>query len=456
MKKILIAEDEKLIRMGIEVMIKNSGIDYTDVISFKNGKQTWDYLVNEDNVDLVITDVRMPVSDGIELVKKISNLQKPPYVLVISGYSDFEYVVQMLRNGAVDYLLKPLNRNEFVKRLYEIDGMIERKYDYSIKLQKILEEELNQFFSQNQYELDFLHSFLNSVTNFDDDVRYQIHCDNKFIREPDSIYIGNVDGNHFSAIFQNFNYENTIHQGKEFINEAIIEAYITRLNHFYGSTTLDFSSYKLVDEATVLSWIQDLFMNKNKRVSKELLKKINAIQQAELHPQVLSQTNNIIFESIQKYYGFINAALTVAMYPKETYYYDNVDTYIRALREWENLIIEKIDVNEIEDKKLINDALEYINNNFHKDINMVIVSNYVNMNYSVFSQLFKEHLGINFVDYIKNRRIDEAKKLLLEGELLVREVSESVGYFDYKYFARLFKQEVGMSPSEYRRIVGDR
>ena len=83
---------------------------------------------------------------------------------------------------------------------------------------------------------------------------------------------------------------------------------------------------------------------------------------------------------------------------------------------------------------------------------MAMVSNYVSMNYSLFSIEFKNYTGMNFVNYLKEIRIKAAKRLLENTELRIQEVGKMVGYENYKHFMKIFKNICGVSPSEYRKM----
>ena len=99
-------------------------------------------------------------------------------------------------------------------------------------------------------------------------------------------------------------------------------------------------------------------------------------------------------------------------------------------------------------------AIQYIQENYMKDLNMAVVSNEVSMNYSLFSSAFKNYTGTNFVGYVRDLRISEAKRLLSETGLKVNEIAARVGYDNEKHFMKSFKAIVGVSPSEYRKNVG--
>ena len=67
------------------------------------------------------------------------------------------------------------------------------------------------------------------------------------------------------------------------------------------------------------------------------------------------------------------------------------------------------------------------------------------------SQLFKSEIGVNFLAYLTNIRMENAKKLLLSSSLSIAEISEQSGYGDYRVFTKVFKKSEGVTPSQYRR-----
>lgn len=109
--------------------------------------------------------------------------------------------------------------------------------------------------------------------------------------------------------------------------------------------------------------------------------------------------------------------------------------------------------NDYRNKEKINTAVRYIHENYSKNLNMAVVSNYISMNYSLFSLNFKEYTGMNFVNYLKKIRIDEAKKLLQDTEEKVLDISQAVGYDNEKSFMKVFKSVCGVSPTEYRKNI---
>ncbi|MCL6602615.1 MAG: response regulator [Paenibacillus sp.] len=95
-------------------------------------------------------------------------------------------------------------------------------------------------------------------------------------------------------------------------------------------------------------------------------------------------------------------------------------------------------------------ALHYIGQKYKEDISMEQSAEYVNLSPHYFSKLFKQHSGETFIDYVTRLRIHEAKLLISEERLSLKEICYEVGYRDPNYFSRVFKKATGTTPSEYR------
>lgn len=119
MFKIVIIDDEELIRMGLAKLLTDAARGYVITGCFADGSEALNVIINSD-VDVVITDIRMPEMDGLELIKIVRNMQNTIPFIILSGYSDFEYARTVFRYGAVDYLLKPVNQSELFKCLDKV------------------------------------------------------------------------------------------------------------------------------------------------------------------------------------------------------------------------------------------------------------------------------------------------------------------------------------------------
>lgn len=105
MYKVMIVDDERLIRMTLKTMIDWHALDCEVVASAKDGEEAMK-LFKLHQPEIVITDLKMPGMDGVELIEQIKADKPDTAVIALSNYSDFEYVRTAMKAGAFDYLLK--------------------------------------------------------------------------------------------------------------------------------------------------------------------------------------------------------------------------------------------------------------------------------------------------------------------------------------------------------------
>ena len=101
-------------------------------------------------------------------------------------------------------------------------------------------------------------------------------------------------------------------------------------------------------------------------------------------------------------------------------------------------------------ESVVERAKKYIQDNFRKDISLEDVSQKVDISSYYFSKVFKEETGENFIEFLTKLRMEEAKRLLEESDLSIKEVCSEVGYSDPNYFSRNFKKYAGITPTEAR------
>jgi DNA-binding response OmpR family regulator len=117
--KILIAEDEPLMLMAIEGKLKNEGFE---VIATRDGQEALKVL-EKTPVDLIITDILMPYTSGLELISIVKSTGSKTPIIVLSGLGQEDTVMEAFQLGADDFLTKPFNPTELsvrVKRLLKV------------------------------------------------------------------------------------------------------------------------------------------------------------------------------------------------------------------------------------------------------------------------------------------------------------------------------------------------
>lgn len=123
MKKVVIVEDEELVRRGIALAVDWQSVDCTVVGEAANGEEGLE-IIRREKPDLIVTDIKMPRLDGIEMLRQLRAEGNAAAVILLTAYSDFAYAQSAVKLGAADYLLKPFHDGELeeaVRRL-ELGG----------------------------------------------------------------------------------------------------------------------------------------------------------------------------------------------------------------------------------------------------------------------------------------------------------------------------------------------
>jgi len=161
--KILIVDDEPLIRKSLSEILR---LDGYDVKNASTGKEALDIL-KEYPIDILITDLRLPSMSGIDLIKKIKHMSLEVEIIVITGYGSIESAVTAMKEGAFDYLTKPINDTEI--RII-INKIIEKKRILleNIRLKEILEKDRRQEFCEMigaSHKMQSVYNIIESVAS---------------------------------------------------------------------------------------------------------------------------------------------------------------------------------------------------------------------------------------------------------------------------------------------------
>ena len=122
---LLIADDEAVIRRGL-LSLDWKSIGITDVYSVANGVEAKELLLST-SIDLVIFDIRMPGFSGLELAQMVKERSMDVAVVLLSGFSEFEYARSAMRYGVYEYLLKPVSPNELMETMHNVMHRLEQK-----------------------------------------------------------------------------------------------------------------------------------------------------------------------------------------------------------------------------------------------------------------------------------------------------------------------------------------
>lgn len=484
MKTVLIVEDEKLIRQGIKTMIQRSGVPVEVIMECGNGEMALE-IIREQEIDVMFTDIRMPKMDGIELVHRMQECEHIPLTVAISGYDDFSYAVEMLRNGVREYILKPIEREKIVEILTKLNEELEEKKERATIHQKIGYQQMKHLMLSKHVTNEEVETIEKQYADHFYQDSYRVCCQNSRKREQfsEENYIL-LDGIGESDIFivpeekteALLKHElqggyvgiSRSHKGIRELREAYQESFKMRKTAFVRNKAWVFADMPmehipegLLMEAARLTEAPEGL----KRV--QLLGTEHTEELEKCFQQLFFETKNgripaVKFEACvlefldeaEKIYRNSIGNLTTLLAECRLLWKENcIDVYEEKLMDFVMQLHEAInshfDANKNSQK--MQQAVEYIEKNYASDLNMAVVSNHISMNYSLFSYSFKQYTGSNFVNFLKDIRMKEAKKLLAETDRKIIEVSQRVGYDNEKHFMKIFKATCGVSPSEYRK-----
>lgn len=129
--QIILADDEQQILHGMERGIDWEGLGFSVAGTAQNGKEALE-LMEEYHPDLVISDIKMPFMDGLELAKNIHENYMNTKIILFSGWDDFEYARLAISYGVSEYIMKPINYDEMRKLLTDMHEELDREYDEKI------------------------------------------------------------------------------------------------------------------------------------------------------------------------------------------------------------------------------------------------------------------------------------------------------------------------------------
>lgn len=101
-------------------------------------------------------------------------------------------------------------------------------------------------------------------------------------------------------------------------------------------------------------------------------------------------------------------------------------------------------------QQLMHEAITYIADRLDKDLGIDELAGHLSISSSYFCLLFKNHLGVTFVEYLTSKRIEAAKYLLVHSEKSITQIGSGIGYHERRYFTKVFQRHTGMTPSEFR------
>jgi|GEM_PF-3987068 len=368
---IMLVDDESYARSLMEKHMRQMP-DVEIVASLSNGLLAQKYL-SDHIVDMVITDIRMPFVDGLELASFVKEYSENCPVVIISGYDDFGYAREAMRYGVRDYLLKPVTLLQIEKRVTAICNEIRiRREGYS----------KNGYNPNEDLEYKLFKTFMHGGATecWLSEISALLQCPGTLVRlqrEEDN----EEEKANLSLVY------------KRILSDALPQYTFLRLCYTKGQ--YDFLIIpKKTDDQGRLSAIPEY---------------LNRLLEGPVSWRTLCS--------------------------------------VSSANELESLSLQW-HVDEAED--LIAAACKYMEAHLGDDLTRAEVAAYVYLSTSYFGRQFKRVKGLGYNEYLREIRLQQAKKLLCQN-MPIREIVQAVGFQDEKYFRQIFLEKTGYVPSEYRR-----
>ncbi|WP_175638569.1 helix-turn-helix domain-containing protein [Metabacillus schmidteae] len=462
MIKVLIVDDDKMVRKGLITTIPWEKYGMIIIGEAKNGEKALDF-IESNEVDLLITDLAMPVMSGLELMRVVG--EKHPYIsmVVLTMHQDFEYIQDALRLGAIDYIAK-IEMSSFDEALERVgnklangkgkrivqdspeDSTVDFTFESCLVLmttdEKIVwnEDEMSLFGIKLPSKPDLLSkSFLVWQTKKESEEKQLLNLLMKI----------NVLQHYMVLKVREIK-----KTSKRELEELLIQ--YNEKHYFY-----DFHPHNKILTTSIGLLTNNSDANeKNINKVKERMVSFNSIQKLDEFNNVLQELKNLHLPTtklINLLYFFANEWIKICSpirskieLPEGIHFWYEVEEWFHTAR---NIICDSMRSSHFSTgvQESLTRAIRIIHEELANPVHASDVAKKVNMSRSYFSQCFKEFVGMTFNEYVRHVRIEKAKEYLLHTTKTIAWIAENTGYTDDKYFSRIFRKATGVLPSEYRR-----
>ncbi|MFI8495964.1 response regulator [Peribacillus butanolivorans] len=497
MYNVFLVDDEPFIIEGMRALVPWEDYGLKVVGEASNGSEAIKKL-ETCHVDILLTDIMMPIMDGLELISTLKERHPNTKYIVLSGYEEFEYVKKGMKLGIENYLLKPVNEQELIATLENSIEKLEKSTNneeaYTILRDNTIWRCLNQDIDAKEwrervelYSLEFDGQNLAVVLMQISDGE---HENSSFFRKRveelfQSVCIINPDGE--LILLVSFNCEDGLKKKLDELN-MLFAGYVSGKYHinvgsFVCSTSelyksyqraKELSSYRLVlkesglitDELTKqytqasLSTSNELDDLKRYIVGSEQEKAFLWIKGAfdeinkstkKVAPTIIRGFAIEIVTSIQKDVSSHANDQTVGIVKRILEAY-SIGILVDILIDFIEGIFRTLEQKPEHRSPIIQSVVQYIQEHFYEELSLKTLSYKFHINSIYLGQLFQKETGLVFSEYINHLRLEKAKQLLRGTHLKAGIIGKQVGYSDSAYFYKQFKKAVGITPSAWRTM----
>lgn len=499
MTNVLIVDDEKIEREGLKYLLSREEGE-RNVFEASNGKQALQIIRSED-IQLVLTDIKMPHMDGLELSRRAKEENPALQIIIFSGYSDFTFAQEAIRYGVTEYILKPVNPEDFHKVIQKAEKVIEQRkkkesreikgknflqnYLYSGKLE-ILEKakDMINLEKWNGWHCGIL---LESDVAFFDTAEETLEEEIQKELRRVCFYL-NLNARQSLLLFQDVycDYQLVANHLYNFMKRKYRDS-------FYLAVSRKFEGCECLPEILeqLEQQMEEKFYHPEKHVfsnEDDVLKlSVGEVQDSQIMQMISEDITRKDTDQLRKHFACLKEKYHdntqySAMYIKfvfsnviqELFQENQFSGERRLEHEIERLyncrnIMEIVEVTEDNIKEYeafldrsmsssrneVAAAKNYIYQHYEEDLNLEMLAEKVYLSSGYLSFIFKKETGMNLNRYIRVFRMEKAKELLCSTNMKVAQVSERVGFANVSYFCRSFREYYGSSPESYRKGTGE-
>ncbi|MBC6315794.1 response regulator transcription factor [Listeria grandensis] len=497
MLKMLLVDDEPLIVQGLQAVIREFDEEIEIIGTAKNGMEALTHFANEP-CDLVITDIKMPKMDGLQLIEAWKKEQPETKFIVLSGFQEFEYVKRGLAIGIENYLLKPLNEMELLETITQIKEKVEADFQatgddaaYYILRDNALWRWLNDRIGMEDWKermalykmplakemrtaLVWIQPLYGQVDRTADGwKKLQSHLRAEYpfmlLNPEEELLIGLMaeDDDGIAADIATVYEEISILIGVEqcfFLMSEVGTGTAYFPKAFRGLEQL--LQERLVSSpGTLISADKILPHRWRPNFSQHQLARALVLQEKEKTltwlDHFFSEWEAHLYESDP--HQVIRVLSEVALMMSES----DPEQLLKAIRrldgaatpcELKTTMLELIhpffDRNQHDDNSkspIIQKIISYVTEHFTEGMSLKTLGAKFHINAVYLGQLFQKEVGSHFTDYLNQYRVNHAKEVLMTTKQPVTAIAEESGYTDMAYFYRQFKKYTGYTPNGFRK-----
>ncbi|MDK8189755.1 helix-turn-helix domain-containing protein [Paenibacillus sp. UMB7766-LJ446] len=506
MMNVVLVDDEPWVLEGLRTMVDWNKYGFQICGEAENGNAAW-AIIEDLQPDLVFTDIHMPSVSGLELIdRSIQKLAKPPRFVILSGYERFDYAKTALEQRVEDYLLKPIDeveienvleqmsrkiQNELVsEKLHQHERTLyvnclfnrlfqgEESSELQAEVKSIMQMEGHENMACLLIETDACHEDIKSqVQRFASAQHYELYMDAEgrmgvFAAEMDDSlsWLERLG----STLFEMYSSQATIIVAFAYHSGGVVAM---RTAYEKAFSALKWKRYQI---GSGIIYDQDLprdgsMATVNQKALTNLFKIILTGQEdgleKEVHELLVNPDSGLPASDIE-YVRVQLLALEMGVLKQLKELDGDVERFVLqlqhtlgvltdidsfpAFREYA-LILSLNALRALQEQRkekeccTIFRVVQYVNQEFREKLQLQELAQKFHMNANYLGQAFKQQTGKSFREYLNDKRIEEAKRLLRQSCSSIAEVAVNSGYPNADYFVSQFKRMTGMAPSAYRK-----